>query len=515
MDGREDAVIRFDEFTLDFTRRRVCRGAAELALRPKCFDVLAQLARQGGRVLSRDELTERVWPGLVVSDESLSRCVSDLRQALGDRTQRVVKTVPSRGYVLAVPVLPADAPPAAAAPAPLTPPGIAVLPFDDLSAARDLGHVTDGLTEDLTSALARLGGFAVVARNTMAAYRGRAVDVRTLAGEHGARYVVEGSVRRHGRQLRATVQLLDAVTGMHRWAGHRDEPARDPYAAQDAITAAMVGRLGTEVLAAEYERTRHRPPQGLDAWECVLRALFHSSQQSEADTRTALQWLARAREHDPSHAQALGIEAWIRVFRAFQGWDPMPQALPQAQALVAQALAHDNDQLWPQLAQGMVAFATRDTALALRALRLAVQLHPYSVNAHGHLGIAHAFCGQPAEALACIARAMQLSPRDTYLSDFELYNAFALFAAARHDEALSFALQARRLRPGHAYPVVMAAACAGQVGDAALGRTLVEELRQLMPGVGTGFIDATAPFVREDDRARLVEGLRRAGLGDA
>src|SRR6185369_13712035 len=152
-----------------------------------------------------------------------------------------------------------------------------------------------------------------------------------------------------------------------------------------------------------------------------------STQQSEESSRSALALLDRAIAWDPNYAQALGMKAWILIFRAFQGWEDMGQALGKAQSLIPRALAADNEELWPYLAQGMVGYAIRDNGLAMAALTRAVALNPNSVNAHGLVGIAHAFGGRPSEAIASIDRAVRLSPRDTFLSDFQLYYAFAHF----------------------------------------------------------------------------------------
>jgi tetratricopeptide (TPR) repeat protein len=346
----------------------------------------------------------------------------------------------------------------------------------------------------------------------MFTYKGRAVDVRTVGRELGVRYVLEGSVRRLGGRIRVNAQLIEAATSNHLWADRYDRGLEDIFAIQDEITASVVGRIGPELLAAEHARASRKPPQSLDAWECVIRALFHSSQQSEEESRTALGLLDRAIEIDPAYAQALGMKAWITVFRAFQGWEEMGAALAAVKPLIARALAADGEELWAFLAQGMVGYAIRDNALAMAALSRAVALNPNSVNAQGLLGIAHAFGGRPAEALVCIDRAMRLSPRDTFLSDFELYYAFAHFAAQRYDEALRHAQRSHDMRPGHPYPLVMAAACAGQLGLTERAAALGRELTAVLPIASVGWVEATSPFVKADDRARLVDGLKRAGL---
>ena len=514
-------VYAFEGFTLNATSRSLKADDCDLELRPKSFDVLCCLVEHAGELVPKDEILRKVWPGIRVTDESLARCVSDIRRSLDDREQRIVKTVPGRGYLLAVPVSrvpdaqtasnanPQQEPAALALP---DRPSIAVLPFNNMSADASQAFFSDGITEDITSALCRLKGFFVIARNTAFTYKDRPKDIRIIGRELGVRYVLEGSVRKAGGKIRVTAQLLEAETGSHLWAEHYDRDLQDIFAIQDEITASIVGRIGPELLAAEYARMNRRAPHNLDAWECVVRALFHSSQQSEQESRNALDLLDRALASDPSYAQALGIKAWILVFRAFQGWEDMGRALAQAIPLIAQAMALDNEELWPHLAQGMVAFATRDNALAVATLTRALAISPNSVNAHGLLGIAHAFGGRSAEAVACIDHAVRLSPRDTFLSDFELYYAFAHFQGAGYELALQFAQQAHRMRPGHPYPLLLGAACAGQLGQMDVGAALLTKLRAVIPDLSASWIEATSPYVFVQDRARLVDGLARAGL---
>jgi adenylate cyclase len=517
-------IYRFEDFSLDGDRRELRRGNEIVAVEPQVFDVLEFLIVNRERVVSNDELIRAVWQGRIVSDGTVSTRINAVRHALGDSGthQRLIRTLPRKGYRFAGDLRPdpgngkSDDPATIERPDDLlalgSRPSIAVLPFANFSADAEQTYFADGITEDITSGLCRLKGFLVIARNTMSAYKGQLIDVRRLGHELGVRYVLEGSVRRTGDDIRVTAQLLETEGGNHLWAERYDRKLEHIFAIQDEITASIVGRLGPELLAAEYARVRRKPTHSLGAWECVIRALHHSSQQSESESRKALEFLDRALQHDADYAQALGMKAWLLIFRAFQGWEDMGQVLRQAESLIARALAVDNDELWPYLAQGMVGYATRDNELSMVALTRAVELSPNSVNAHGLLGNAHAFGGRSAEALACIKRAMRLSPRDTYLSDFELYQAFAYFQGAQYGAGLKFAQQAHRLRPGHAYPLLLGASCAGHLGNVGTGASLLLELKSIIPIVSPAWVEATSPYVLSEDRARLVEGLVRVGL---
>ncbi len=244
--------------------------------------MLRYLVENADRLVTKEELLKAIWPNVAVTDESLTHCVSEIRQAIGDSTQAIIATVPRRGYRFAVAVsriaasTAAAAQPAFAAPSPLvgegrgggaralgtdvphgstpTPdpspqgggeqarvglsldrPSVAVLPFANLSGDPQQDYFSDGITEDITTELSRFSELIVIARNSAFQYKGKAVDIRQIGQELGARYVLEGSVRRSGDRIRITAQLIDAVTGAHRWADRYDRELHDVFAVQDEV----------------------------------------------------------------------------------------------------------------------------------------------------------------------------------------------------------------------------------------------------------------------------------------
>src|SRR5262245_14293362 len=149
-------------------------------------------------------------------------------------------------------------------------PSIAVLPFQNMSGDADQEYFGDGIAEDIITALSKLRGFFVIARNSSFSYRGRAVDVKQVARERAVRYVLEGSVRKAGERLRVTGQLIDATSGNHIWAERYDRPVADIFAVQDEITANVVAAIEPQLYAAENLRLQSKPPESLDAWGCVV-----------------------------------------------------------------------------------------------------------------------------------------------------------------------------------------------------------------------------------------------------
>jgi adenylate cyclase len=285
-------MFQFGEYTLDITRGCLRTADHEVELRPKSFEILRLLVENSGRLVTKDELIRTAWPNVTVTDESLTRCISEMRQALADNDQRIIKTVPRRGYRFSIPVsrletgaalapqpaganmergrrssaadLPLDQPPSDGA-------CVAVLPFANLSGDLQQEYFSDGITEDIITELSRFSELLVIARNSTFQYKGKAVDVRQIGRELGARYVLEGSIRRAGDRIRINAQLIDAVTGIHRWAERYDRELSDVFAVQDEVARTIVAILAAHVTKAETDRTFLKPPATWEAYDYYLR----------------------------------------------------------------------------------------------------------------------------------------------------------------------------------------------------------------------------------------------------
>ena len=319
-------MFRFEGYTLDIARNALRAADRELQLRPKSFEVLRYLIENTDRTVTKEELMKAVWPNVVVTDHVLAHCVSEVRQAIGDDDQTIIKTIPRRGYRFAAPVLRVATSAAAAAqsalpagespPAgsdsdsgprlqsPVDRPSIAVLPFANLSGDAQQDYFSDGVTEDIITELSRFSELMVIARNSSFQYKGKAVDIRRVGRELDARYVLEGSVRRSGDRIRIAAQLIDAMTGAHRWAERYDRELHDIFAVQDEVARTIVAILAAHVNRAEVERALLKPPAAWDAYEYYLRgakAFFvHQSRRTKASLYDArrLEKLALQRQRD-------------------------------------------------------------------------------------------------------------------------------------------------------------------------------------------------------------------------
>ena len=233
-------------------------------------------------------------------------------------------------------------------------PSIAVLPFVNMSGDPEQEYFSDGISEDIITALSKLRWFLVIARNSSFIYKGKAVHLKQIGDELGVGYVVEGSVRKAGDRVRITAQLNDVATGSHIWAERYDRGLADVFAVQDEITEAIVAAIEPQIYAAENFRAQRKAPDSLDAWDLVMRALSHYWRVTRQDNVVAQALLEKAISIDPNYGQALGVLATSYMFTAHMGWADMDAAVPVAERAALAAIRSDSEDPWAHHALGMV-----------------------------------------------------------------------------------------------------------------------------------------------------------------
>jgi TolB-like protein len=318
----------FENYVLDTERRELRRGADAISLQPQVFDLLAYLIRNRERVVSKDDLIAGIWGGRIVSESALTTRINAARAAIGDSgaEQRSIKTLSRKGVrfvanVREQQVLEADAAAAIQPGLPLPDmPSIAVLPFQDMSGDPGQDYFADGVVDEIITALSRFRQLFVIARNSSFTYKGRSVDVKQIGRELGVRYVLEGSVRKAASRVRITAQLIDAIRGTHLWADRIDGTFDDIFDLQDQVTENVVGSIAPKIEQAEIERTKHKPTDSLDAYDCYLRAMMFFHRWTGESINDALRLFCRAIELDPGFASAHGLAAWCYVRRKLSGW---------------------------------------------------------------------------------------------------------------------------------------------------------------------------------------------------
>lgn len=512
--------FRFENNVLDGDLRElICDGAA-VPLQPQVFDLLLYLVTQRARVVSKDDLISQIWSDRIVSDSALNSRINAARKALGDdgATQRLIKTIPRKGFRFIGEVreeMAASPAPAEAKPSPpraADRPAIAVLAFENMSGDPAQDYFGDGISEDILTALSKQRWFMVIARNSSFTYKGRAADIRQIAEELGVRYIVEGSVRKADNRVRITAQLNDAMSGNHLWAERYDRELVDVFAVQDEITNAIAAAIEPQIHAAENFRSHRKPPASLDAWDLLMRALSHFWRVTRQDHEAARALLERAIAIDPNYGQALSVLAVNDMFGAHLGWAELAAVAPAAEAAALAAVRCDHEDAWAHAALGSVCFSTRRLADALSEFEQALALNPNFSLAQGYYALALSYAGRPKDSFEAAQRTILLSPRDPSLAIYHGIAAYARFTERHYDEAIALAREAIRHRGDLTGAYRVLAVSAGMTGDGTLAEMALGELRRTQPGISLHWIATQLPWANEGDREHYLEGFRRAGL---
>jgi TolB-like protein len=529
----------FENYAIDTDRRELHRGADVVSVAPQVFDLLDYLIRNRERVVSKDDLINAIWNGRIVSDAALTTRLNVARSVIGDsgEEQRLIKTLPRKGFRFVGPVVEAQGAAGAAVtdnavepskPALTLPdkPSIAVLPFHNLSGDPEQEYFADGMVDHIITALSHFKALFVIARNSSFTYKGRAVDVKQVGRELGVRYVLEGSVRTAANRVRITGQLVDTATGAHLWAERFDGGLGDIFDLQDQVTESVVGAIAPAVEKAEIERAKRKPTESLDAYALYLRGLPRFYQVvgggvsgggmsgSRQANEEALRLFNSAIELDPDFASAYGRAAFCYVIAKANGWISVtPSDIAEVTRLAQRAVELGKDDAIALAASGFaLAYVVRDLALGAALIDRALRLNSNLAEAWSFGGWVKNWLGEPEAAIERFARAMRLSPLDPSLRT-PSGTAHAHFFLGRYDEAASWAAMALQDNPDYQPGLRIAAASNAMAGRPEQAHKAVARLRLLNPTLRVSTLkDVLGPFRRAEDLLRYEEGLRQAGL---
>jgi tetratricopeptide (TPR) repeat protein len=343
-------------------------------------------------------------------------------------------------------------------------------------------------------------------------YKGKAVHMKQIAEELGVRYVVEGSVRKGGDRIRITAQLNDVATGSHLWAERYDRELADVFAVQDEITENIVAAIEPKLYAAESFRAQRKPPDSMDAWDLVMRALSHYWRVTRQDHAIAQRLLEQAIAIEPNYGQALGMLSASYTFGAHMGWLELEAIAPAAERAALAAIHADSEDAWAHYALGAVYLITRRFEDSLAEFELALRLNPNFSQAQNYYSAALGFCGRWQEAVEAANRAIRLSPRDPFLALCYGSASLAQYIGRNYDEAMRDARTAIRLKGDYAAAHRVLTAAAGMAGDSEAAAAALQELQRAQPGISRAWITEHVPIKHDSDRAHYLEGFLRAGL---
>ena len=390
-------------------------------------------------------------------------------------------------------------------------PSIAVLPFDNLSGDPEQDYFADGITEDLTTDLSRLSGLFVVARNSAFAYKGRSVDLRTVADELGVRYVLEGSVRRAGDRIRINAQLVDGASGGHIWAGRFDGRLADVFALQDDVNRKIVAALSVSLTAADEQRFDRVETTSPEAYDVLLRGVEQYNTFTAASVAEARELFLRAIELDPTYARAYANVALTHSADVNFFWtDDRDESIRLGLEYADRALALDDSIPQIYLTRSILYLSQRQHEAAFEAAQRTIEVHPNYADGFATLAFIASYSGQFEDGLAAIDQAMRINPQGTgvYLS----VKGRILYQMGRYAEALPILEQSIERNPAFdRIHLVLAATYArlGRMDDAAWS---VEEALAINPEITLAREYRESIYRRDEDLEHFVEGLRLAGV---
>ncbi len=390
-------------------------------------------------------------------------------------------------------------------------PAVAVLPFENIGGDPDQEYFADGLTEDIITALSLWKSFPVIARNSTFAFKGQSLDVREVATNLGARYVVEGSVRKSGDRIRVTAQLIDAATGHHVWAERFDRELKDIFALQDEITQRIAATIEPELGRFEQRRSAAKHPTSLDAWDYCQRGMYLLYTFTKEGTEQARDMFLRAIELDSTYSQAhtgLAYSYHLDILHAYT--DSREDSIAQLLRHARQGVALDD---MDSYAHVILAFAyrwARQHDLAVAEAERAVELNPNDAWAYGTLGNILDLVGKPQEGIPYLKQSLLLNPRDVHSHFMMTIVARAYLNSREYESAVEWARNAINRDPDHARAHLFLAASLGHLGRSAEAHTALDDCNRVNPDFARRWTQ-WREYRKDEDNDHFLAGLRKAG----
>jgi adenylate cyclase len=385
-----------------------------------------------------------------------------------------------------------------------------VLPFLNMSEDPKQEYFSDGITEDLTSALSKISSLFVIARNSAFTYKGKAVKVQDVSTELGARYVLEGSVRKADNQVRITAQLIDATTGGHLWSERYDRPLQDIFALQDDVVQKIVTTLKLQLTLQEQGIVVRKTTGNLEAYDYYLRGLESLNRQTQEANAQARQMFEKALELDPQYAEAYAFLS-LTYFREWgMQWSQDPQTLERALALAQQAVTLDDSLAQAHTILGSAYLWKKQYDQAIAEEERAIALDSNFADAYMRLGNILTFAGRPEEAIGLIEKAMRLNPHYPPLYVLVLGDAYRF--TGRYEEAMAAYKRALTRNADFLLPHIGLAVVYSELGREEEARAEAAEVLRINPQYSLERWRQQSPYKDLAVLERMLAALRRAGL---
>jgi TolB-like protein len=506
--------ISFGPFVLDRSAQTLLSGGKPIALGQRALALLDALASADGPV-GKAALIEAAWPGTIVEEGNLTVQIAALRKALGSRPDggEWIVTLPRVGYRL----VHGDVSAAQTADEWRSVlPSLAVLPFQNLSADPTQDYFADSVVEDIITALSRFKSFGVIARNSSFVYKGRAIDVRDVARDLGARYVLEGSVRVAGSRFRVTAQLVDAETGDHIWASHFDGGTENVFDVQDRITAQVAGIVNPKVRAAEVERAQRKRADRLSAYDLFMLAHPKQRRRHISDNDQVYELLMRSVELDPHYGPALAELAFTLDTRFSMGWESTSHDDRRRSVEFARrAILHADGDANVMATASIVLLHAKHYDEAMRVTTAALETNPNDRVVMSCAAIVHLHVGDIQQSLALTSRAQELGANDGGSHWILTAMAHAYMVLGNFTEAIRWAERSHVVNAEIDPTFWVLIAAHAQLGRMDEARNWLAAFLAIHPDMTISRIRSAQPERYPDRMAAILEGLRLAGLPES
>lgn len=522
----EANTFAFAEYELDPDLFELRKNGQPVAVEPQALELLLLLVRNAGKLVSKREIFARVWNDRVVSDAALSSQIKAVRKAVGDSgaAQSVITTVHGRGFRFVAPL--GEAAPTdigemvqkisqmAPIPAMSSRPSVAVLPFENMNRDRDEDYLADGITEDITIALAKNRWLTVVARNPAFSFRSSSESLREIGHKLQAQYLVTGSLRKAGSRFRIAVEIVEATSEISIWSERFDRDGVDIFDLQDEISELVASRIEAELGLAEQKKAKRVPRQNRGAWDTYQLGVSEFYKFTGEANLKAQTYLRSAVKTDPGFAAAYSRLAYAIVLSmVYFDADAEADKLDEALALARRAIELDDQDATGYFSIGRVHLARQEYGLAIEALEHALELNPCLAVTYCGLGDSLAYEGRLDEAIEQFETAIRLSPHDPFRWAFYSYRSLAHLFQGDHEAAVTWARRSIRIPNAQYWAHAHLTSALGYLGDPAEFDAARQDLLQQKPEFTIAFAKQHLFYLKLPGQMQTyLEGLRLAGV---
>ena len=512
-------IYKFGQFSLDMENLELTGEDGLISLEPQVSGLLGLLVENRDRIISKNEIFEKIWDGRIVSDGILNTRLSAVRQAVGDngKAQKIIRIFPRRGIRFVADIqqegfhgegqtaaldFPAQ-------------PSIAVIPLENLSGDQDQDYFSDGITEDIITALSNIQQFFVIARNSSFYFKDKKVDARDVAADFGVRYILQGSVQKSGDQVRISAQLVDGQSGNNMWAERYDRNLKEIFSLQDEITANIVGCIAPELRLAEAKRASELQDDNLAAWDLLQKGNYHFYRWSREDFIEAKKWYELAIDMDPEFVPAYSaLTELCFVDSIWHFSSDHERANEQSVLLGRKAIELDRGNAMAHCALGRALMGqgmkTGKFDHAVASLEHALSINRNHAAAHYHLGRTLTWSGNSERNRQHLGEAMRLSPRDPFMGLMMAGMAEAYFLEGELETSIEWFAKATQSLPNLTWVArstyVAALALLEKTEEAQIA---LDNLLELAPAFTSAWVKDEFNCAFQNN---ILDGLAKAGM---